>query len=231
MPEAADFTDRYQPPDESPKGAERARVRPGGLTIVCVLAIVVGVFSLLGTLSSLATFAFIEQIEQFATSVQQPGFTGEMQEVQQKLQTEMNNVNKQYRVAAMIFLFGFLVLAFVLIFGGLKGLAMQSVGVRVLSKGMIAAIVLEVVWVVLTVLIMSGNFGIIDSLIADVESKDQMIAAFLGFQRFILLFSAIAAGLTSLAKLVYFLLSLRYLHKPTVRELFADRTRDYPADA
>jgi len=225
MSEAANSGSSFQDPKPA-EVSHRPRVRPGGLTIVCVLAIVLGAFTLLGALMTMANLVFMEQIQQFATSLQQQGAANENEDMKRinkmnrELQTRLGDVNKKYRIPMMALNLLYLVLAGLLLFGGGKGLGLHSVALPVLTIACIGGLVLEVADAGMVGLTMSKNFGVIDSMRAE-AGESSPIAALLLVTRWSLVLSTVMAGLMVLGKALYYLLSLRYLRKDSIRELFA----------
>jgi hypothetical protein len=220
MSEAASSDSPFQE-SQKPEVSQRVRVRPGGLTIICVLAIVLGVFTLLGALYTIATLAFMEQIQQFATSFEQSDASDEVTEMNREMRAKLTNVNLKYRLPMMALNLSYLVLSVLLLLGGGKGLAMQKAALPVLTIACIAGIVLEIADGGVAGLSMSASIGVLDSMLAGADDTGSA-AAILLLTRWSLIMSAVMVGATTLAKLLYYGLSWRYLRRDPVRTLFED---------
>jgi hypothetical protein len=87
----------YLPPDEVL--AEPAhRGRPGMLTTLCVLAIVLGALGLLTGFAGVGSLVFGKQIQTSFQPQKQPGISEEMVQIQKDYQAELMGIQDQYIV-------------------------------------------------------------------------------------------------------------------------------------
>ena len=74
-----------------------AGFRPGGLTTVCIIAIVLGALGLLGGLSGLAMSLVGNQVQQWQAGLGTAGVPAEMAKMQTEMNTSMMAVTDRFR--------------------------------------------------------------------------------------------------------------------------------------
>jgi hypothetical protein len=122
--------------------ATTATRRPGGLTAICVIAVILGVLGLIFTCFGMVTLMAGPAMQSAMT----PSFPGESQEVRE-LNEEMNEKTqalwRQYFVPNMAFYLVNLAVAICLVVGGVKGLKVKPEGRPLLIGTFCGALIFE----------------------------------------------------------------------------------------
>src|SRR6188474_1546783 len=109
--------DPYRPPDEILAEPVRSG-RPGVLTTICVLAIVLGALGVCSALFTSVALVVGKQLQQAMQPQAQPGVNNEMLKIQKEMQDEINAVNDQYFPVNILFALTHIVVAALLLVGG-----------------------------------------------------------------------------------------------------------------
>ena len=202
------------------------RVRPGGLTLICVLAIIFGALGILaaciGIVSQLGASVF-----QQAVAGQAGG--GEIPEVQAELLTRTMAISSKYTaIIVPLLVLKFLVEAALLI-GGIMALGYKPTGRSLLSKALIGALILECIQYVPTFMIQRETQAITAELMPKIMAAQGGNAAPAGFDMTAMMSGLgtvmLAFGLVWLIiKVVLYILGLRYLATPKMDALFAENS-------
>jgi hypothetical protein len=223
-------------PGNSSAGFEGApRQRPGGLTAVCVIAIVLGGLGLCSSLFGLAAIAFQDKIEKF--TMQQPQMPTmpqgapngalkqqlEMQQKMQKMQKAMQEktmeVGHRYRGINIGTTLLNLLFAASLLIGGIMAMKLNPAGRTFLVAVFVAVIVFEVVRVGITVSMQLDIAAAMSSAFKDV-ANDQAITVFATAMKFgTYVGMAFGIGL-ALAQVVFYVIGASYLGRANIRRLF-----------
>ncbi|HXT59609.1 MAG TPA: hypothetical protein VN699_13295 [Pirellulales bacterium] len=123
--------------------------RTGGLTAVCVIAIVVGVLGVLSGLSQIANLTVGGRM-QSAMLALQPQINPGMQAAQQEMLEKTLAVNAKYAIYLWISIGMQLVLALAMIVGAILALSMRPAGRRILLAALVASLLFEPARTVLT---------------------------------------------------------------------------------
>jgi len=206
--------------------------RPGLLTTLCVLCIVLGALGLFNSLFGAFGLVVGRQFQQFVmkSQSQTPGVPPEMQEAQEKLQTEIYAIQEKYLWA----LGGGLVFRFVasalLLVGGIGALALKPWGRQVLIAGCAVAAPFVMLDAILQSLISMENMTVMNSYMERIiqaspaNAPEKMEGFIRGFFGFIKIAAIAVVGLLALAKIALFIFGLVYLHKPHIKALFVPST-------
>ena len=117
--------------------------RPGGLTLVCVIAIVLGALGLLGALMGMASLAIGSAVQDAFTMRQQPGMADEVVDAQIEMQESVQAVTDRYWGFHLGFSLVHLVVAGGLLAGGIVALRLSPSGRRFLITAFVVAILFE----------------------------------------------------------------------------------------
>ena len=218
--------DPYRPPQDSmsvPPGPPEGGGRPGALTAVCVIAIVLGALGLFGALISCGGLAFRGRMQQLVTMGGPPGAGDEAAEIQQ-MQDDIAAVQGKYLAFNVGFVAAHFVVAASLLAGGILTLAMRPAGRTVLVSVCGAAIVFELVRAVFQTIVQMETAAVMTPHFEELMAKgggggpsaDLMVNAMR-----VGVFIGLALGIGFvLAKIVYYSISLVYLRKPHVKARF-----------
>jgi len=117
--------------------------RPGGLTAICVIAIVLGTMGFMSSGLKGVNLVFGRQLQQLVSSV--GGMPNKkMKEAQDKLNEAIWEVNDRFLIPTILLTAAQFTLAMALIFGGLKALRLQAVGRKVLVMACSFVVVFEI---------------------------------------------------------------------------------------
>jgi hypothetical protein len=222
--------DPYLPPAESAAPVSKGG-RTGGLTVVCVLAIVLGALGLLAAVGGMVGLAFGQQMQTAFTPPTQPGVPQEMMDLQQEMQEEMMRVANQYWSFNLIALLAHVVVASGLLVGGILTMQLKGVGRTVLMSACGIAIVFELARGVLQAFVQRQTFAVVNQYmerLLNVGGATGGAGARAQEMTLTIMKVAMYAGLALLAawifvKVIYFSLSIWYLSKPKIQALFQDQ--------
>jgi hypothetical protein len=221
------------PFDETPMtpgratGSEGAKVSQGGLTVVCTLAII-----LAGTGLLTSCFGMISQV--FASGMQQAfaGFPGGANQPGMDMQREMNArlmaVGNRYKSVIIPLMAVKIVVEAALLAGAIMSLKLKPRGRSWLRGALIAALVFEAIYAVPVILMQRETRAVMSEMMPKVmEAQQGANRAPPGVNDVMSTFFS-AIGVVSMivavgwvvAKIVFYVLSLRCLGKPEVLALF-----------
>jgi len=215
--------DAYQPP---PLAEEVIPVQggiSGWLKAICVIAIILGALGLLSALMGIVGLVFGEQIQGAFAPGAQPGVPQEMVDAQKQMQAELQAVQDRFWMANAALTSVHILIASMLLVGGIQCLRRASSGRRVLFAGCCAAIVFEIARGIVQAFVQMETASV------TTRSMQRMMEA-TGAQappeatEFVMIFTKVGIVIGAavflaliIAKLVFYVLSIRYLSKPTVR--------------
>jgi hypothetical protein len=122
---------------------ERQERRPGGLTFVCVVAIVLGGLGLLGAFLGIASLAAGSAVQDAFSMRQQPGMGDEVVDAQIEMQKRIQAVTDHYWGFHLGFSLAHLVVAGILLAGGIVALRRGPGGCKFLVTAFVVAILFE----------------------------------------------------------------------------------------
>jgi hypothetical protein len=217
-------------PDGSEPGfgaAPRPR-RPGGLTAICVIAIVLGSLGVLGALRTLASVAMQPAMEKSLAVQRQQGANEQAFKAAEQMQQKANELGKRYRgINGGMALVNLIVSACLLV-GGIAVLKMSEKGRMLLLAVLAVAIVFDVVHLCVYIVQQLQMATVL------AESMPEMMKASApkgqqGAQQAAEMGATVAKGVMylviavqvafGLAKLIFYGVGARYLCKPRIRTL------------
>jgi hypothetical protein len=215
--------------DNSDFPADSAPVRTGGLSAICVLAIVFSALGLLMGCIGLPSLIFPERM-QAAMSPPQVGGNAQLVEIQQEMNAKALEINSKYRWISLPLMIGKIAIEFALLAGAIMSWGLKPRGRSWLLYAIVAALVLESLQMIPTIMIQRETFALMG------EYMPKMMAAQPGAQNMpsgmgdAMATGASVAGIFSmvfaiawlLMKIVYYAISIGYLRKPAVVALFSE---------
>jgi hypothetical protein len=206
--------------------------RPGGLTAICVIAIVLGALGLCGSLLTLGILAMQKPLEN-AFKMQQKVPSGipesfkaqmEMQnETQNKMQEATQKVNQRYWGVHVGL--GLLNLAFAgsLLAGGIMALKLNPKARAFLVVVFAAAIVFEIVRTIVIVFVQLNTVAVLSAI---PNSGAGPAVTMMTFAKVAAIGGMVFWAGFGLAKIVFYGIGAAYLRRPNIRALFQETTID-----
>jgi hypothetical protein len=221
-------------PDESapliaiPVG-RRGVDRPGGLTALTILCIVLGALGLVSGVWAGVGLAIGRQLQQAFVVPAEDGEGSAAAEIQARMQSAALELNDRYLPLHLVVLAAQLAVCGGLVYGGIQALRLQPGGNTVLKRACLAAVVFELARLVPNLFIQMQLFAIYQEYLPRLmeasaspqgPAAEQFPAVLAGMARAILIFSLVVLGGWTLVKMALYLFTVRYLGRPHVRQLF-----------
>ena len=226
-----DFNQPSYPGDSTTGFEGTPRKRPGGLTAVCVIAIVLGGLGLCGSVLGLGSLAFQDKIEKFSMQQQTPagmpdGILKNQMEMQKKMQQKMMEVTHRYRGITLGTTLLNLLFATSLLVGGIMTMKLNPTGRTFLVTVFLAVIVFEIVRLVITVFMQLDMAAAMTAAFQGGAGANQG-AALLATSMKVGTFIGMGIGLVmALGKIVFYGIGASYLGRQKIRQLFGRTTAD-----
>ena len=204
-----------------------AGVRPKNLTFVCVLAIVLAGMGLLTGCSSIISLVFASGMQQGLAGM--PGGANQpAADMQKEMNARMMAVAGRYQWLTIPLMIAKLFVEAALLAGAIMTLGLKPRGRSWLQGALCAAIVLESISIVPGILITRETQAVMTEMMPKAMAAQQGPNAPAGINDFMSTFFS-AIGIVSLiialgwlvAKLVFYVLGIRYLRQPEVQAPFA----------
>jgi len=226
----------FLPDGSEPGFGETPRPRrPGGLTAVCVIAIVLGSLGVLGALRTLASVAVQPAMQESLAIPQQQGVNEQAFKAAEKMQQKANELGNRYRAMNGGMALANLIVSGCLLAGGIAVLKLSEKGRVLLLAVLAVALVFDLIYL--------GVYIVQQSQAATVlaESMPELMRTSApanqpGARQAAEMGATIAKGVVylmiaiqvvfGLAKLVYYGLGARYLCMPPIRALCRPREAD-----
>ena len=234
---AAEPFDPYRSPSlpEGPIQPVVSGGRPGWLTALCVLAIVLGALGLINVLMSTAGLLAGQYMQKAMRVQQNPGVSQEMQDAQNKMQDEMYAVQRKYWWPIAIALLLRAGVALLLLVGGIRALGMSEAGRQLLLIAFGVALPFELAHAILQTIIMLENMtamhGFAEALSNEMpkDGPPQMQGFIQTVMQGTLIVSLVFMYLWALVKCGLYLWGLLYLRRDRIKALFQASTNPQPA--
>lgn len=222
-------SDPYRSPvlPETPYSAPSVQ-KPGWLTALCVICIVLGVLGLMNGILGLGATIFGKQLQQVmnpAASRQQ--MPADLQKLQQKLEDETAAIQEQFFLPSLIAVVFKLAVSLLLVAGGLGSLRLTEQGRTLLILGCLIAILFELGASVLQSVVYMETLTVYNQLINgfvdELQRQNGAAAgqAFLWFMQLILYAGMVVFFIIQLVKVAFFTWGALYLRRPAIAALFA----------
>jgi hypothetical protein len=204
--------------------------RPGGLTAVCIIAIILGALGLLGGLASLSTGLLGAQMQQWQARIGTTGAPAEMARLQTEMNTKMMQVANRYRIASVALAVFQLAVAVALLRGGIRAMGIHESGRSLLRWACGVAIAFELCRLPVNVLLQLENMAIMEDYFPRVMqssapgAQGDQIAEFTSMlTKFSTILGWVVMAGWFLLKMAFFGVALRYLGKPEVKALYGTK--------
>jgi hypothetical protein len=227
MPAESQFDPYRTPalPDSAAFPASRGG-RPGWLTAVCVIAIVIGILGFFNGVFGLIGAIFGEAL-QSAISPTAGSVPPGMEKIQTEFQDQMNAVQKEFFVALLSSAVLRTIIALLLLVGGVMCLNLKEQGRQLLVLGFVLALLFEIGNTVLNSLV---NMEVMTAVNAYVEALAEELPAtggpppqmLIGIMKGSIIFGFVIQYLIVLIKLGFYAFGLIYLQRQAIRALFAN---------
>lgn len=207
--------------------------RPGGLTAICVIALVVGILSVFSGLSQFVNLLVGQKLQAAVMQVQ-AGNGEAAQQAQQETQAKMAAIARKYAVYHWACATTQSILAWIMIVGAVLSLRLKSAGRKLLLIALVASLLFEPAKAVLTAAVTKQSAPVIIASMKaaaqnsappgsrQAEDINQMMG---GLSQLIVAMQwAMLIGMTALW-CIFYLVGVWYLTKPAVKALFAPDVR------
>ena len=200
--------------------------RPGALTAICVIAIILGGLGLLTSVGGLVSQIFLPWIQStFST----PATGSGPMQVQAEMQGEMNQVGSKFRAVNIVLAAAQLPLTICLLAGGIMALNGKRLGRKILAGACLAAIAFVVAHTVVAMIVQWQTVGVMSRFMpkmiaaqpggANVQQAEQMVTTIMSISGYV---GMAIVGAIALTKLIYYGLSVAYLNRQSTRAFFGD---------
>ena len=202
--------------------------RPGWLTAIVAIAIIMGVFGLLMGIGGLGSTLFWKQTQAVVRPAQNPNLNPALEKELDEFQQEMQAVTDRYRVPLVLTSLFRMVVAGMLVYGGIQALSFNSRGRKVLLAAFAAGLVFEAVFRVLKSIIdieidaaMNVYFERLVSTVPQRGPPDVLLS---------IMRTAVVVGyamqyVVTFAKITFYVVGLVYLRRPLIAALFSNGSR------
>jgi hypothetical protein len=230
------FQSHSSPGDSMPEGDWVPRVgRPGGLTAVCIIAIVLGGLGVLGSLWGLAGLAFQSQMQEAFAMTKQPGMNEEAVKAGNEIQRVTQEMARRYRGVSVGMLAVNLAMAACMLAAAIMALKMNRTACVFLVAVFAVAIVFEIVRTAINVNIQLQTGAAIAEPMSRMlgatakrqPGADQAAAMGTMIAKASVIFGVVVAVGLAIVKAVFYGVGAWYLRRPRIRELCRQTARDY----
>jgi len=222
--------DPYRSPSlpEGPyAGQQKVSGKPGWLTALCVVCIVLGALGLLNAILGTAAEIAGPRFQAMLSPRGGPGMPADLQQAQQDLMDEMNAIKRKYFSLSLALLGVRFVAAGLLLYGGLRCLALSESGRKLLIAACAVALLFELSQTIIQSLVYLQNLTAMNSALERFQSALANGNAPPGLQSVmkwtmqisVVLPMILAYGM-ALLKGGVFLFGLSYLRRPHIKSLF-----------
>ena len=219
-----------EPPEVAPVAAELlplAAKPSGGFKAVAIIAILLGALGLLTVAMSAASLLWGKQLQAAVAPMNQPGLKPEIRDAQAAMQADLQALQDRFRSATSILVAAHLVVALMLLVGGIQSLRLAAAGRTILLTGCGLAIGFDLAAFVVKAMmqlestsllarhmprIMEASGNRLPPGATNMASATAQITIFVGIG---------ISLIWLIAKLVYYAIAIRQLRKPEIRQLFA----------
>lgn len=210
--------------------------RPGWLTAICVLCIVLGALglmnSLLGTLGAIGG-QFIQKAVQPTANA---GMPPEMKDAQEKFQTEINAVQMKYFWVTVPSLGVRFIVALLLLIGGIRSLSLLEPGRKLLIIACSLALVFELLHAILQSIISLDTMTVVNEYVVNLTATMPQNANGPDMSRILptIVRASVIGGLIfayviAFAKICLYIFGVIYLRRPRIMALFGTNQSLPPA--
>ena len=222
--------DPYRPPSlpEGPYEGLPSSGRPGWLTVLCVLCIVLGSLGIMNSLMGTAGAIGGQKLQAMVQPKASRSAGPEMQKVQQEFQDEINGVQNRYFWPIVGGLAFRVVAALLLLIGGILSLNLKESGRKTLLVACAVAVVFELLHAILQSFVNMETMTAVNSFVQKFttalpqgENTPPNFAPMMqGIVQGSIIAGFVIAYLLALAKICLYIFGLIYLQKKHIRGVF-----------
>jgi hypothetical protein len=208
--------------------------RPGWLSFLCVLCIVLGALGLMN--SVFGTFGMVvgPRFQQFMAAQPKPGMPDDLKEAQEKMQADMYTIQAKYIWPLGLSIALRLIVCALLLVGGIRCLNMSEQGRKLLIIACSIALVFDLLQAIFQMVITVENMTVMNEFMEamanqggstpkEVEAVIKTIGSIIRF---------LMVGMVcvfALAKIAFYIFGVLYLQKPNIMALFKTAPSPTPA--
>jgi len=204
------------------------KTRPGGLTAICVIVLVLAGLGILGGLLGAVGQLASQQMQSAFSGMNQPGMDNDLAEMQMEMNKQMMGVQKKWMPITLSFLAASVLVSVGLLLGAIFSLQAKPVGRTILSWSLVLAILVDGGELIPTIMAQMETVDVMKASMgkmmqsqggnappgsAEMMSGFMSIGAYVGIA-FVVIWAVLLIG--------FYLFSLVYLGKPHVAAYFAD---------
>lgn len=224
--------DPYRSPvlPETPYSAGSGKRKPGWLTAVCVICLVLGLLGFFNGMLGLGITIFNSQLQQvFNPPGARKGMAPELEKFQQRIQDETKAIQEQFFVPTLISVLLKAVVSALLFLGGLLTLTLKPAGRKLLVLACVMALLFELGISVLQGVVYMETLAVynqlIDGFVQELKRQNGAFAgqAFTSVMQAVLYASMAMFFLIQFVKIGFFYWSANYLRRPIIVALFTAR--------
>jgi len=208
--------------------------RPGWLSFLCVLSIVLGALGLMNSLFGTIGMVAGPRFQRLMADQPRPGMPDDLKEAQEKMQTDMYKIQTKYIWPLGISIVLRLVVCGLLLVGGIRCLNMLEPGRKLLIIACSVALVFDLLQAILQMVITVENMTVMNEFMETMATRTQngpkeLEAVMKAVSSFIRFFSLGLICVIALAKIGFYIFGVLYLQKPQIMALF--KTEESPSPA
>jgi hypothetical protein len=219
--------DPYRSPSlpEGVSTGPRPTGRPGWLSIVCVLCIVLGALGLVNSVFGAFGMVVGPRFQQFMAAQPKPGMPDDLKEAQEKMQADIYKIQAKYIWPLGISMLLRLGVCTVLLVGGIRCLNMVEPGRRLLIIACSIALVFDLLQAIFQMVITVENMTVVNEFMETMANRTgnapkELEVIMKTVSSVIRFFSLGLICVIALAKIGFYIFSVLYLQKPHIMVLF-----------
>jgi hypothetical protein len=222
--------DAYRSPTlpEAPYAPAPTSGRPGLLTTLCVLAIVLGALGILNSFLGVAGAVGGKMLQSAMQPKAGAGISDDMQKAQEEFQANVNAVQDKYLWATIPALGFRFIAALLLLIGGIKSLSLQEPGRKVLLTACAVAVVFEILHAILQSVLNLDMMTAVNSYVEKLgdampsgQNDAEQVRGVMGtIVKASIIGGLVLAYFIALLKIALYVFGLIYLRRDRIRALF-----------
>ena len=203
--------------------------RSGGLTAICVIAIILGGLGLASSMMGLCAMAAKPWMNNAFIMPEQPGKVDKVRDAQLEMQEKVEEVTDRYIGFNLCFLLLNVLIGSSLLTGGILALKLNPTGSRLLIAAFTTAIVFEILRAVLQTFMQiemaEVMYDSMSRMMQATPSRSGAVPAEATAVTAVFMKIGVYVGLAftlafALAKVIFYAIGTRYLQRPNIRQLF-----------
>jgi hypothetical protein len=199
--------------------------RPGWLSAVCVLCIVLGALGLMNSLFGTVGLIAGPRFQRFMAAQPQPGMQEDLKKAQEKFRENMYEIQMNYIWPLSVSILMRVVVCTLLLVGGIRALNMVEPGRRLLIIACAIALVFDLLQAILQLVMTVENMTVTNEFMEAMAnqggSTPKEVEAVIKTIGFVIRFVVLGmVCVFALAKIAFYIFAVLYLQKPNIMALF-----------